>query len=121
MGQSNEKSPLMCPNCESTFLSANKKGFNGTKAGLGMLVAGPLGLTIGMKGMNDIEITCLQCGNTFKPGEGATSKEEIQQKRQVILDRKESEKTSKTIRYTIAIVLIIIICIVFYNYFSFLF
>jgi hypothetical protein len=40
---------VMCPMCDSTSLSANK-------------------IEVG-----EIEITCMNCGATFKPGEGVTS------------------------------------------------
>ncbi len=39
----------MCPECESTSLSANRIG------------------------IDEIEITCMNCGATFKPGEGITA------------------------------------------------
>jgi len=115
------KPTLMCPMCASTSLSANKKGYNGNTGGLGMAFMGTKGLALGMQGMNEVEITCLNCGNTFKPGEGAASEDELEEKEAALIQRKQSEKNSKAIGLTIALVLIIIVCVVFYNYFSFLF
>lgn len=51
-----------CPKCGSTSLSVNKKGYSFVK---GVLI-GPLGGTIGM---NKLKVTCLNCGNIFKPGQ----------------------------------------------------
>lgn len=60
---------IKCPKCSSTQISANKKGFSGTKAIAGNLIAGPAGLLAGVSGSNKIRITCLSCGNEFKPGD----------------------------------------------------
>ena len=51
-----------CPKCGSTSLSVNKKGYSFVK---GVLI-GPIG---GTMGMNKLRITCLNCGNVFKPGQ----------------------------------------------------
>jgi hypothetical protein len=57
-----------CKKCGSTSLSANKKGFGLTKGAVGIAVAGPIGILAAGKGKNKIKITCLNCGNKFKPG-----------------------------------------------------
>ena len=57
-----------CPRCLSTSLSANKKGFGIGKAVVGGALVGPLGLTAGNIGRSNITVTCLNCGNRFKPG-----------------------------------------------------
>jgi predicted RNA-binding Zn-ribbon protein involved in translation (DUF1610 family) len=59
-----------CPKCGSTQIVANKKGFSGTKAVAGAVLTGGIGLLAGTIGSNKIRITCLSCGNQFKPGEG---------------------------------------------------
>ena len=59
-----------CPKCGSTQLSANKKGFSGKKAVAGAVLTGGIGLLAGTIGRNKVKITCLSCGNQFKPGEG---------------------------------------------------
>lgn len=69
MEQSNE---IRCPKCNSNQLTANKKGFSGKKAVVGGLLTGGIGLLAGTIGSNKVIITCLACGNEFKPGEGQT-------------------------------------------------
>ncbi|PVX50114.1 double zinc ribbon protein [Balneicella halophila] len=59
-----------CPKCSSTQLATNKKGFSGKKAVAGAVLTGGIGLLAGTIGGNKIKITCLSCGNQFKPGEG---------------------------------------------------
>ena len=61
---------LRCPKCRSTQLTANKKGFGGGKALAGAVLVGPLGLLGGTIGSGKVKITCLKCGNVFKPGTG---------------------------------------------------
>lgn len=60
---------VKCPKCGSVQISANKKGFSGTKAVAGAVIAGPLGLVAGTHGSGRVNITCLNCGNVFKPGD----------------------------------------------------
>lgn len=60
---SQNSNDVRCPKCLSKNISANKKGFS-----VGQAVAG--GIVGGMIGSNKIQITCLSCGNIFKPGEG---------------------------------------------------
>jgi len=59
-----------CPKCGSTQLTTNKKGFSGKKAVVGAVLTGGIGILAGTIGSNKIKITCLSCGNQFKPGEG---------------------------------------------------
>jgi ssDNA-binding Zn-finger/Zn-ribbon topoisomerase 1 len=58
--------PVSCPKCESTQLSANKKGFSVGKAIGGALILGPLGLAGGFAGSNDIKLTCIKCGHNWQ-------------------------------------------------------
>ena len=62
---------IHCPRCNSTQVTANKKGFSGGKAAAGALLTGGIGLLAGTIGSKNIVITCLNCGKEFKPGEGA--------------------------------------------------
>lgn len=62
-----EKIPY-CPKCQSTSLSANKKGFGVGKAIVGGLLAGPIGLLAGTFRSNKVRVTCLNCGNQFEMG-----------------------------------------------------
>ena len=60
---------IHCPKCGSTQITANKKGFSGKKAVVGaLLTGGTLGLLAGTLGSKQMIITCLNCGNEFKPG-----------------------------------------------------
>lgn len=69
---------VCCPRCRSTQLSANKKGYSGTKAFLGAITVGSLGLLAGTQGSNDVILTCMACGNQFKPNEGnKTTKDKL--------------------------------------------
>lgn len=66
MNSSNE---VCCPKCGSNQITANKKGFSGKKAVGGAILTGGIGILAGTIGSNKIVITCLNCGNQFKPGE----------------------------------------------------
>ena len=68
-----ETPQVKCPKCGSSQLSANKKGFSGKKAVVGGVLTGGVGLLAGTLGSNKIIITCLNCGNQFKPGSQNTS------------------------------------------------
>lgn len=57
-----------CPKCLSTSLTANKKGFGIGKAVVGGALVGPIGLVAGNIGRSNVTVTCLNCGNRFKPG-----------------------------------------------------
>lgn len=70
---------LLCPKCGSDQLTANKKGFSGRKAVAGAVVTGGIGLLAGTIGSNKIKITCLSCGNQFKPGQGASSQQQVEE------------------------------------------
>ncbi len=59
---------IHCPKCNSTQITANKKGFGVGKAVAGAVVTGGVGLLAGFIGSGDIEICCLNCGYKFKPG-----------------------------------------------------
>lgn len=70
MQTSVKEKTVCCPNCESTQLSADKKGFSlGKAVAGGVLTLTPIvGVATGMIGKNKIIITCLNCGKQFKPG-----------------------------------------------------
>lgn len=71
---------ILCPKCGSDQLTANKKGFSGTKAVGGAILTGGIGLLAGTIGSNKVRITCLSCGFQFRPGMGATSQEDLAKK-----------------------------------------
>lgn len=51
-----EASKPKCPKCGSTQIHVGTRGWS---------------LLTGMIGANKVKMTCLNCGHTFKPGEGA--------------------------------------------------
>lgn len=59
---------IRCPKCQSTQFSTDKKGFGLGKAAIGGVLLGPVGLLGGFVGSGNVKITCLKCGNTWKPG-----------------------------------------------------
>lgn len=63
-----KREQIRCIMCGSTELTAQKKGFGLGKALVGGLTLGPGGLLGGFLGSKKIKITCLKCGNTWKPG-----------------------------------------------------
>lgn len=64
-----EEEKIKCPNCKSTQITANKKGFSGVKAVGGAVLTGGIGILAGTIGSNKILLTCLSCGKQFKVGE----------------------------------------------------
>lgn len=62
---------IQCPKCNSTQITANRKGFSGGKAIAGAILTGGVGLLAGTIGSKKIVITCLNCGKSFAPGQGA--------------------------------------------------
>lgn len=66
--QADANSPVKCPKCGSTQISADKKGFGVGKAVIGAAVAGPIGLVGGNIGAKKVRITCLKCGNSWMAG-----------------------------------------------------
>jgi hypothetical protein len=45
--------PIRCPACQSVQVHAGQRGWNAWK---------------GMRGANDVVLTCLKCGHKFAPG-----------------------------------------------------
>ena len=74
-------SEILCPKCGSNQVTADKKGFSGKKAVAGAILTGGIGLLAGTLGSNKVKITCLSCGNEFKPGQGATSQTDFKEKK----------------------------------------
>lgn len=65
--ETQHKNTAKCPVCGSTSLTCNKQGFGIGKAVVGAVIAGPYGLLAGGIGANKQIVTCLNCGNKFKP------------------------------------------------------
>ena len=77
---------IKCPKCESTQITANKKGFSATKAIGGAILTGGIGLIAGTIGSGKIKITCLACGHQFKPGEDFTTVKRRREKQEKALE-----------------------------------
>ena len=60
---------IQCPKCKSINVIGGKKGFSGTQAVGGAILTGGIGILAGTIGSNKVELSCLSCGNKFKPGE----------------------------------------------------
>ena len=65
---------IRCPICGSTSLHSEKKGFSLKKSIVGGVIFGGVGLLGGLLGSQKIEITCLNCGYRFKPGDSFENK-----------------------------------------------
>lgn len=72
-------SEIKCPRCKSTQLSANKQGFGVGKALTGAVLTGGIGLLAGGINSNKVNITCLQCGHSFRPGNDFDSNQRKQE------------------------------------------
>lgn len=68
-GSAKVEPPMHCPNCLSTHLTSNKRGFGLGKAVVGGALTGGVGLLAGFLGSGKIKISCLKCGHTWNPGE----------------------------------------------------
>lgn len=64
-----QEDKLYCPNCGSSHLTTNKKGFGAGKAVAGAVLTGGIGLLAGFIGSGDVKITCIKCGQKWKPGQ----------------------------------------------------
>jgi hypothetical protein len=62
------QSPIECPKCKCTQLSANNKNFNIGGAVGGMIIFGTVGALGGFAGNKKVIITCLKCGYQWKAG-----------------------------------------------------
>jgi len=60
---------ITCPKCGSDQITANKKGYSVGKAAAGVILTGGIGLIAGAHGSGKVKITCLSCGETWKPGQ----------------------------------------------------
>ena len=68
MNDNIQEEPIKCPKCGSAQLTANQKGFGIGKAAIGGILTGGIGLLGGFIGSKKVKITCLKCGNSWKPG-----------------------------------------------------
>lgn len=78
-----EEEKIHCPKCNSTQLTANTKGYSGGKAVAGAVLTGGIGLLAGLHGKGKIIITCMSCGEKWKPGEHIEKKKTIQEHHEI--------------------------------------
>lgn len=86
---------VKCPNCGSSQIHAEKRGFT---------------LTTGLIGKNRIYITCLQCGKRFKPGEGRQTeaatkprlRTEMEYLQSILTPEEMAERSRRLKRYSLA-------------------
>jgi len=105
---------IKCPKCGSTQLTTDKKGFSGKKAVAGAVLTGGIGLLAGTIGSNKIIITCLSCGNQFKPGEDMDAKNEKREKQHELNAKiSNSPLYKKTLKVILGLFVVLILIIIF--------
>jgi len=114
----NSSDEIRCPKCGSNQLTANKKGFSGKKAAVGAVLTGGIGLLAGTIGSNKIIITCLNCGNQFKPGEKTPEPMSKmiwdEQLKKHIINPKFKNETISAPLWKVLLILIFIITIIYF-------
>lgn len=73
-------SEIKCPKCGSNQISANKRGYS---------------FWTGFIGSGKIIITCLNCGNTFRPGDQLSDQEKIDLKKRKLEDLKKEASDNR--------------------------
>lgn len=63
-----EEDKVHCPECNSTQITADKKGYHAGKAIAGVILTGGVGLLAGFHGSKKLVLYCMACGHKFKPG-----------------------------------------------------
>ncbi|GEM_PF-142965 len=58
---------IKCPQCQSTQITSQEKGFSLGKAAAGGVLLGPVGLLGGVLGSKKINVVCLNCGHSWSP------------------------------------------------------
>ena len=56
---------IQCPECGSSSVHVDKKGFSGDNACCGWLLCGPIGALCGTMGSSKLVGTCMKCGKKF--------------------------------------------------------
>lgn len=64
---SSEPEVIKCPQCQSTQITSQEKGFSLGKAAAGGVLLGPVGLLGGALGSKKINVVCLNCGHSWSP------------------------------------------------------
>lgn len=92
-----DNNKIRCPKCKSINVIGGKKGFSGTQAVGGAIITGGIGILAGTIGSNKVELSCLSCGNKFKPGQDFKS---LQKK------RKQEAEAMKSLGFWIFLIVI---------------
>ncbi|WP_313374273.1 hypothetical protein [Chishuiella sp.] len=58
---------IKCPKCQSEQITSHKNGFGISKAILGALTFGGIGIVAGSIGKNKVNNHCMNCGYKWKP------------------------------------------------------
>lgn len=91
-----ESEKLKCPKCGSDQLQAGNRGFNAGKAIGGALLTGGIGILAGMHGSKKVVVSCMNCGNKWKPAD--VMKKQEQKAKSIAADhvrRKRSKVIAK--------------------------
>ena len=59
------KQKVCCPICQSEQIQSKTAGFSVTKAAIGAVLIGPVGLVGGAIGANKIRLYCMKCGHEW--------------------------------------------------------
>lgn len=108
---------LRCPKCNSTNLTANKKGYSAGKAVAGVVLTGGVGLLAGAIGSGKVDITCLSCGYKYRAGEYQKEKNKLDNEKSFIARQERGEESFIGLIF-LMFILSIIGCIISYNLFS---
>jgi DNA-directed RNA polymerase subunit RPC12/RpoP len=110
---------IKCPQCGSTQLSADKKGFSGKKAVAGAVLTGGIGVLAGTIGSNKILLSCLSCGKQFQPGNDLDAINEKTKQQQIKNEKIRSSPFYKIFMKIILIILgLLILMIILFNIFD---
>lgn len=104
----NTNSEVKCPKCGSNQISANKRGYS---------------FWTGFIGSGKIIITCLNCGNTFKPGDQLSKDEKVnlindqlnRDKEELIQANEKIAEQPLAVRLIAAIIVVVLIVSFFKN------
>ncbi len=69
---------MACPRCNSSQVTAGKKGFGIGKAAIGGILLGPVGLLAGFIGSKNMEFVCLSCKERWNSGSNKNTAEWLQ-------------------------------------------
>jgi|GEM_PF-2627672 hypothetical protein len=108
-----QEDKLYCPNCGSSQLVANKKGFGAGKALTGAVLTGGIGLLAGFIGSGKVKVTCLKCGCKWNPGELLT-KEQKDEKENYVKEKIAKEQYEDNSNGKLSSIITWIIIIVFF-------